>query len=132
MRTDQEKVTDMGVDCSFTASARVPDKPMDLSSREVRRLQGERMKQAAHDAGLTLDDLARQIGCSRALIYQYASGASIAQSERLQQIAQAVGKPLAWFFQDEGEAGDEPSERGAFDEAAEKAQLQAERDRLAA
>ena len=58
------------------------------------------MKQAVREAGLTLDELARRIGCSRALIYQYASGASLAQSDRLQQIANAVEKPLPWFFED--------------------------------
>src|SRR5258708_14714709 len=76
---------------------------MDLSSREGRRQQGDKIKQAARDAGMTLDELARVIGCSRALIFQYASGASLAQSDRLQQIAQAVHRPLYWFFLDSDE-----------------------------
>ena len=71
---------------------------MDLSQREGRREQGALIKQAAKEAGLTLDELARKIGCSRALIFQYASGSSLAQSDRLQQIAEVVGKPLPWFF----------------------------------
>ena len=74
---------------------------MDLSSREGRRQQGERIKQAAREAGMSLDELARRIGCSRALIFQYASGASLAQTDRLQQIAQIVAKPLSWFFIDD-------------------------------
>lgn len=104
---------------------------MDLSTREGRRQQGERMKRAAHEAGLTLDELARQIGCSRALMFQYASGASLAQSDRLQQIAQAVGRPLAWFF----EEGDSSATRPPGEDparAAEQAELQAERERLTA
>src|SRR5205814_8184301 len=107
------------------------DRPAtDLSTQEGRRQQGGRMKQAVRDAGLTLDELARLIGCSRALIYQYASGASLAQSDRLQQIAQAVGKPLPWFFQeDDGEP--EPA-RATSTAAEEQDALQAERDRLAA
>lgn len=73
---------------------------MDLSTREGRRQQGERIKQAAREAGLSLDELARRIGCSRALIFQYASGASLIQTDRLQQIALIVGRPLTWFFID--------------------------------
>ena len=67
---------------------------MDLSTRDVRRQQGERIKRASKEAGLSLDDLASRIGCSRALIYQYASGASLAQNDRLQIIAAVVGKPI--------------------------------------
>ena len=44
---------------------------MDLSTREGRRKQGERIKRAAKEAGLSLDELAIKIGCSRALIFQY-------------------------------------------------------------
>jgi len=74
---------------------------MDLSTREGRRILGDRIKRAAKEAGLSLDDLAARIACSRALIYQYASGASLAQPDRLQQIAAVVNKPLAWFFEDD-------------------------------
>src|SRR3569833_1455711 len=73
---------------------------MDLSTREGRRVLGDRIKRAAKDAGLSLDDLAVRIGCSRALIYQYASGASLAQPDRLQQIAEVVGRSLSSFFED--------------------------------
>ncbi|MEO7716535.1 MAG: hypothetical protein ABIY70_10050 [Capsulimonas sp.] len=76
---------------------------MDLSTREGRRKQGGRIKRAAKDAGLSLDDLASRVGCSRALIYQYVSGALLAQSNRLQVIGEIVNKPLDYFF-----AADEP------------------------
>ena len=78
---------------------------MDLSTRDGRRVQGERLKLAAREAGITLDELARAIGCSRALIFQYASGASLVQTDRLQQIAAIVGKPLYWFFITDADAG---------------------------
>jgi len=71
---------------------------MDLSTREGRKQQGERIKRAARDADTSLEDLATKIGCSRALIYQYASGASLAQTDRLQAIAAVLDKPLTWFF----------------------------------
>ena len=73
---------------------------MDLSTRDGRRILGDRIKRAAKEAGFSLDDLAVRIGCSRALIYQYASGASLAQPDRLQQIALVVGKSLASFFEE--------------------------------
>ena len=94
------------------------------------------MKQAVREAGLTLDEVARRIGCSRALIYQYASGASLAQSDRLQQIAAQVGKPLTWFYIGDAEA--EPTAQShpqvSIDSrlAAEREQLAAERARLTA
>lgn len=76
---------------------------MDLSTREGRRKQGERIKRAAKEAGLSLDELAIKIGCSRALIFQYVSGALLAQPNRLQMIGNVVGKPLPYFFAEEEE-----------------------------
>jgi len=108
---------------------------MDLSTREGRREQGDRIKQAARDAGLTLDELARIIGCSRALIFQYASGASLPQPDRLQLIARAVGKPLHWFFLDEGETAESITAAGkptAEQILAERLLLDSERVQIAA
>ena len=42
--------------------------------------------------------MAGRIGCSRALIYQYCSGATLAQPDRLQQIAKECGVSLAYFY----------------------------------
>ncbi len=71
---------------------------MDFSTREGRKEQGTLIQRAAEDAGLSLEGLARQIGCSRALIYQYVSGATLAQPDRIQQIAALTGKPLIYFY----------------------------------
>jgi len=90
------------------------------------------MKQAAREAGITLDELARAIGCSRALIYQYASGASLAQTDRLQQIAGAVGKPLDWFFTDGAGAAEARSAGASGETSAEREQIQSEWDSIAA
>lgn len=75
---------------------------MDLSTREGRREQGRLIQLAAKEAGLSAEDLADAAQCSRALVYQYYSGATLAQTDRLQRIARAVGKPMAYFF---GETG---------------------------
>lgn len=74
---------------------------MDLSTRQGRREQGQRIQRAVERAGLSVEELAGRIGCSRALIYQYLSGSTLAQPDRLQQIARETGVPLAYFYADE-------------------------------
>jgi tetratricopeptide (TPR) repeat protein len=105
---------------------------MDLSTRDGRRQQGARIKQAAREAGLTLDELARRIGCSRALIFQYASGASLAQSDRLQQIAATVQRPLDWFFREEDTPETQQNVAAGPSLTEEQQALQAQREEFAA
>lgn len=71
---------------------------MDLSTRQGRREQGQRIQQAVERAGLSIEELAGRVGCSRALIYQYLSGSTLAQPDRLQQIASQCGVPLTFFY----------------------------------
>src|SRR5262245_58797964 len=76
---------------------------MDLSSRQGRREQGQRIQRAVERAGLSIEELAGRIGCSRALIYQYLSGTTLAQPDRLQQIARECSVPLTFFYGEEPE-----------------------------
>src|SRR5438270_11160068 len=81
---------------------------MDLSTRQGRREQGQRIQAAVERAGLSVEELAHRMGCSRALIYQYLSGTTLAQPDRLQQIAAETAVPLAYFYgagMDEGKRG---------------------------
>jgi tetratricopeptide (TPR) repeat protein len=71
---------------------------MDLSTRQGRREQGLLIQNAVEQAGLSVEELANRIGCSRALIYQYLSGTTLAQPDRLQHIARETGVSLAYFF----------------------------------
>ena len=71
---------------------------MDLSTRAGRREQGRRIQVAVERAGLSIEELAGRVGCSRALIYQYLSGSTLAQPDRLQRIAASCGVPLTHFF----------------------------------
>jgi tetratricopeptide (TPR) repeat protein len=71
---------------------------IDFTTRDGRKAQGRLIQQAAEEAGLSLEALAREIECSRALIYQYVSGATLAQPDRIQLIAQRTGKPLLFFY----------------------------------
>jgi transcriptional regulator with XRE-family HTH domain len=75
---------------------------MDLGTKQGRREQGLRVQRAVEQAGLSIEELAGRIGCSRALIYQYLSGSTLAQPDRLQQIASECGVALTYFYQ-EGE-----------------------------
>lgn len=79
---------------------------MDLSNKQGRREQGQRISAAVERAGLSIEELAGRIGCSRALIYQYLSGTTLAQPDRLQQIANECGVPLAYFY---GESSELPT-----------------------
>src|SRR5436305_4937697 len=90
---------------------------MDLSNRQGRREQGQRIQTVVERAGLSIEELANRIGCSRALIYQYLSGSTLAQPDRLQQIAALCVVPLAYFYSDT----DEPAESGQRAELPEAA-----------
>lgn len=72
---------------------------MDLSTKQGRREQGLRIQRAVEQAGLSIEEIAGRIGCSRALIYQYLSGSTLAQPDRLQQIAAECGVGLDTFYQ---------------------------------
>src|ERR1051325_6190087 len=74
---------------------------MDLSTRQGRREQGLLIQKVVERAGLSVEELANRIGCSRALIYQYLSGTTLAQPDRLQQIALEVAVPLSYFYSGE-------------------------------
>src|SRR5579872_333617 len=78
---------------------------MDLTNRQGRREQGQLIQKAVERAGLSIEELANRIGCSRALIYQYLSGTTLAQPDRLQQIASEVSVPLAYFYGGQPEDG---------------------------
>src|SRR5437764_14006352 len=92
---------------------------MDLSTRQGRREQGLLIQKAVERAGLSVEELANRIGCSRALIYQYLSGTTLAQPDRLQQIGSVTGVTLPFFY------GAENKEDGRKPKRAEREDAQA-------
>src|SRR5438552_4979497 len=80
---------------------------MDLTTRQGRREQGQLIQGALERAGLSVEELATRIGCSRALIYQHLSGTTLAQPDRLQRIASETGVSLAYFYGATEEGRDE-------------------------
>ncbi len=74
---------------------------MDLSTRQGKREQGQRIQRAVERAGISIEELANRIGCSRALLYQYVSGSTLAQPDKLQQIARFCSVSLTYFYEEE-------------------------------
>ncbi len=71
---------------------------LDLTTIEGRKKQGELILRAIKEAGLSVEQVAKEIGCSRALLYQYIAGTTLAQPDKLTLIARRTGKPLAFFY----------------------------------
>ena len=65
-----------------------------LSSREI----GGRLRQLRQQAGWTQERLAEQIGVSTQQIQKYECGSNKMNTDRLQQIAQALNVPVQSFF----------------------------------
>ncbi len=80
------------------ATSKVMGMELDLTTPEGRKQQGALILQAIKEAGLSVEQVAKDIGCSRALLYQYIAGTTLAQPDKLTLIAKRTGKPLAFFF----------------------------------
>src|SRR5687767_8831981 len=104
---------------------------MDLSSRQGRREQGQLIQKAVERAGLSVEELANRIGCSRALIYQYLSGTTLAQPDRLQQIAAITGVSLPYFYGADGKDDGKKAKRAVEDAQARTAEMLRQLEELA-
>jgi len=94
---------------------------LDLTTPEGRKKQGELILRAIKEAGLSVEQVAKDIGCSRALLYQYIAGTTLAQPDKLTLIARRTGKPLAFFY---GADLIQPETLQAEREALQKEQLE--------
>jgi transcriptional regulator with XRE-family HTH domain len=74
----------------------------------VRVRVGRRLKQARNEQGLTMAGLAEVLGVTEKSVTNYESGRRDPDWATLERIADATGRDLAWFFQDEGAAEPEP------------------------
>ncbi len=63
------------------------------------RYAGRRLRMARHEAGLTQEVLARRLGIAFQQIQKYESGQSRLSAGRLRDIAIALEKPIAWFYE---------------------------------
>lgn len=63
---------------------------------------GQRIKEAREDAGLTQQELADRIGIKQGqTVSNYERGVTEVTTKRLRRIAEATGKPITFFVQDE-------------------------------
>lgn len=71
---------------------------------------GQRLKESAKEAGLSLGEAAKAVGVSETTVYRWWSGERAPDDEVLAKYAAAVGKPAEYFFM-----ADERVERHVFE-----------------
>jgi DNA-binding XRE family transcriptional regulator len=79
--------------------------------QSVRFRVGRRLKQARNERGLTMAGLAEVLGVTEKSVTNYESGRREPDWDTLEHIAQATGRDLAWFFQNEPTAQAPPPPR---------------------
>ena len=98
---------------------------MDLQNADGRKELGKRIQSAIAEAGYpSLPLFAKELGCSRALIYQYVNGDVLVQLSRLEHIAKLTRKPLEWFFV--SASLPDPDRHAALEQRLEQADQEAE------
>lgn len=63
------------------------------------RFVGQRLRQGRRELGLTQDGLASLLGVTFQQIQKYEAGHSRMSAGRLLEIAQALGRPVGWFYE---------------------------------
>lgn len=66
---------------------------------------GERMREARQKRGLSLDGLAREIGCSKTQIQRLETGQSVPRAGMLLKIATELDAPTGWLLTGVGDSG---------------------------
>lgn len=77
-----------------TSLAHEARKPTDAD-----RFVGQRLRQGRRELGLTQEALAALLGVTFQQIQKYEAGHSRLSAGRLLDIAQALGKPVGWFYE---------------------------------
>lgn len=77
-----------------TSTAHEARKPTDAD-----RFVGQRLRQGRRELGLTQEGLAALLGVTFQQIQKYEAGHSRLSAGRLLEIAQALGRPIAWFYE---------------------------------
>ncbi len=77
-----------------TTPSHVARKPTDAD-----RFAGQRLRQGRRELGLTQEALAHILGVTFQQIQKYESGQSRMSAGRLREVAIALGKPVAWFYE---------------------------------
>jgi HTH-type transcriptional regulator, cell division transcriptional repressor len=80
---------------------------MGLRVKDEPWIEPSRVRRARVEAGLSQEDLARKIGCSRRAVQFWESESPSGRrphARLIRKLAEATGKPVAWFFAPEEDA----------------------------
>lgn len=73
-----------------------------LTAPALRKRLGDRIVEAQEEAGIeTVEELARRVGLSLRLVQKHRAGDNAPSLANLGKYARVLGKPVAWFFEDE-------------------------------
>ncbi|MFN4226373.1 MAG: helix-turn-helix domain-containing protein [Hyphomonas sp.] len=90
-----------------TSPAHEARKPTDAD-----RIVGQRLRQGRRELGMTQEALAATLGVTFQQIQKYEAGHSRMSAGRLLEIAIAIGRPVAWFYEPFEIAGTPDMRRG--------------------
>ncbi|MBX3168313.1 MAG: helix-turn-helix transcriptional regulator [Candidatus Eremiobacteraeota bacterium] len=63
------------------------------------KIQGEQIRKARRKQGLSQEQLAEQLGVERLQVNRWETGKQQPRSEVLLRLAQALERPIEWFFE---------------------------------
>ncbi|MEO0713445.1 MAG: helix-turn-helix transcriptional regulator [Pseudomonadota bacterium] len=75
---------------------------------EVDRLVGMRVREARREAGMTQDDLAREIGLTFQQVQKYEKAVNRISAGLIYEISLVLNKPLTYFFDVPESVADDP------------------------
>jgi transcriptional regulator with XRE-family HTH domain len=85
-------------------NARTRTVPGSRSPNDIDLLVGKKLRKLRLEAGLTLQDLAKQIGVSHQQLQKYETGANRLSVGMLPVVAEALGAEIMEFFEDADKA----------------------------
>lgn len=69
-----------------------------LEAAQLRKVIGGRITEAQANAGLTTEELAREVGLGLRLVQKHRAGDNAPTLENLARYARVLDRPVSWFF----------------------------------
>lgn len=69
---------------------------------------GERLQRVLNETGITQSELGRRVGATSQSVNGWCQSGILPRKDVLDLLPKATGKPLYWFFMEDGEEGDVP------------------------
>lgn len=77
---------------------------------KVKEIFSKNLNQCLKDKKMTASEVAKKINVSRTIVCQWRSGNKFPRSNQLEQLAEALEKPIHWFFEEEHKQQEETKE----------------------